>query len=73
MDKINPAFEEGRNTGLAVEGPSNFDPFAVYGSDRQPLSLEGIYSELLYGNADPLTNGGNTSNLYTQDIAPIAG
>jgi len=72
MDKINPDFEEGRKTGLDVEGPSNFDPFGVYGSDRQPLSLDGIYSELLYGNADPLTNGGNTSNLYTQDIAPIA-
>ena len=71
MDKINPAFEEGRNTGLAVEGPSNFDPFAVYGSDRQPLSLEGIYSNLLYGTGDPMYNQGNTSNLYTQDIAAV--
>ena len=69
MDKINPAFEEGRKTGLDVEGPSYLDPLAVYKDDKL-LSLDGIYEQLLYGNADPLTNGGNT-NLYTQDIAPV--
>ena len=69
MNALNPEEEYGQKTGLDQEGPSNLDPFTVYGSDKQPLSFDGIYSNLLYGTGDPITNGGNT-NLYTQDIAP---
>ena len=71
MDKINPPFEEGRMAGLSLEGKGQLDPFAVYYGDGKPLSVAEVYGQLLYGTGDPITNGGNTSNLYTQDIAPV--
>lgn len=72
MDKINPPFEEGKMSGLALEGKGQLDPFAVYYGDGKPLSVAEVYGQLLYGTGDPMYNQGNTTNLYTQDIAPVA-
>jgi hypothetical protein len=67
MDKINPAFEEGRMAGLSLEGPGNKDPFAVYDSNGQPLSVSDAYSSLMYGNIDPFAA---KDPLYTQATLP---
>jgi hypothetical protein len=72
MDKINPPFEEGRMAGLSLEGEGQLGPFTVYYGDGKPLSIAEAYGQLLYGTGDPMYNQGNTTNLYTQDIAPAA-
>ena len=71
MNKITEEDPTGQMSGLAVEGEGQLDPFAVYYADGKPLSVAEVYSQLLYGTGDPITNGGNTSNLYIQDIAPV--
>lgn len=71
MSKLTEEDPEGRMSGLSLEGPSNLDPLAIYGQNGQPLSIAEAYGQLLYGTADPMYNQGNTSNLYTQDIAPV--
>jgi len=71
MSKLTEEDPTGQMSGLALEGPSNLDPLAIYGQNGQPLSIAEAYGQLLYGTADPMYNQGNTSNLYTQDIAPV--
>jgi len=71
MNKLTEEDPTGQMSGLALEGPSNLDPLAIYGQNGQPLSIAEAYGQLLYGTADPMYNQGNTSNLYTQDIAPV--
>ena len=68
MDKINPAFEEGRMAGLSLEGPGNLDPFAVYDPNGQPLSVSDAYSSLMYGNIDPFAA---KDPLYTQATVDV--
>ena len=72
MSKLTEEDPTGQMSGLALEGPSNLDPLAIYGQNGQPLSIAEAYGQLLYGTADPMYNQGNTSNLYTQDIAPVS-
>jgi len=72
MNKLTEEDPTGQMSGLALEGPSNLDPLAIYGQNGQPLSIAEAYGQLLYGTADPMYNQGNTSNLYTQDIATVA-
>ena len=72
MNELTEGDPTGQMSGLAVEGEGQLDPFAVYYGDGKPLSVADAYSQLLYGTGDPMYNQGNTSNLYTQDIAPIA-
>ena len=72
MNEVTEGDPTGQLSGLAVEGEGQLDPFAVYYGDGKPLSVADAYSQLLYGTGDPMYNQGNTSNLYTQDIAPIA-
>ena len=71
LSKLTEEDPTGQMSGLALEGPSNLDPLAIYGQNGQPLSIAEAYGQLLYGTADPMYNQGNTSNLYTQDIAPV--
>jgi hypothetical protein len=67
---MNELYEEdptGQMAGLSLEGPSNLDPLAIYGSNGQPLSVADSYSSLMYGNADPFARQGS---LYTQATIP---
>jgi hypothetical protein len=72
MSKLTEEDPTGQMSGLALEGKGQLDPFAVYYGDGKPLSIADAYGQLLYGTGDPITNGGNTTNLYTQDIEPVA-
>ena len=72
MSKLTEEDPTGQMSGLALEGKGQLDPFAVYYGDGKPLSIADAYGQLLYGTGDPMYNQGNTTNLYTQDIAPVA-
>lgn len=71
LSKLTEEDPTGQMSGLALEGPTNLNPLDIYGQNGQPLSIAEAYGQLLYGTADPMYNQGNTSNLYTQDIAPV--
>jgi len=72
MSKLTEEDPTGQMSGLALEGKGQLDPFAVYYGDGKPLSIAEVYGLPLYGTGDPMFNQGNTTNLYTQDIAPAA-
>jgi hypothetical protein len=72
MNELTEEDPTGQMSGLALEGKGQLDPFAVYYGDGKPLSVAEAYGQLLYGTGDPVYNQGNTTNLYTQDIAPAA-
>ncbi len=72
MNELTEEDPTGQMSGLALEGKGQLDPFAVYYGDGKPLSIADAYGQLLYGTGDPMYNQGNTTNLYTQDIAPAA-